>query len=74
MLLTLVLVRCITEAPMRADGILSWSTFVHVLLLAMACHFVRASRSGGARSPGLEEAGACRAWAPGRSGVAFDAR
>jgi len=74
MLLTLVLVRCITEAPMRADGILSWSTFVHVLLLAMACHFVRASRSGGARSPGLEEAGARRAWAPRRSGVAFDAR
>lgn len=43
-LLTLMLVRCVTEAPMRAEGILSWNTFVHVLLVAMACRFMRAPR------------------------------
>ena len=43
-LLTLMLVRCITEAPMRAEGILSWNTFVHALLLLTACHFLRNPR------------------------------
>lgn len=44
MLLMLMLVRCITEAPLRAEGILSWNTFVHVLLIVMACHHERAPR------------------------------
>ncbi|MBC8058889.1 MAG: O-antigen ligase family protein, partial [Rhizobiales bacterium] len=42
MLLMLVLVRCVTEAPLRAEGLLSWATFLHVLLLVAACHAVRA--------------------------------
>ncbi len=46
MLLMLMLVRGITEAPMRSEGVLSWSTFVHALLLAMACHAVRQPRRG----------------------------
>lgn len=43
MLMLLVLVRCVTEAPLRAEGLLSWATFLHVLLLVAACHAVRAS-------------------------------
>ena len=38
LLLMLMLVRWITEAPMRSEGLLSWSTFLHALLLAVACH------------------------------------
>ena len=49
MLLTLMLVRCVTEAPMRTEGILSWNTFVHVLLVVMACHFMRAPRPSAAQ-------------------------
>jgi len=59
-LLTLMLVRCVTEAPMRAEGILSWSTFVHVLLIVMACHFMRAPRPDAAqdrRRPASHERG-----------------
>ena len=52
MLLTLMMVRCITEAPMRAEGILSWNTFVHVLLLATACHFMRSARNEGRLNAG----------------------
>ena len=40
-LLILMLVRCITEAPMRAEGLLSWATFLHLLLLILACHALR---------------------------------
>ncbi len=39
--LILMLVRCITEAPMRAEGLLSWATFLHLLLLMLACHALR---------------------------------
>ncbi len=39
--LILMLVRCITEAPMRAEGLLSWATFLHLLLLLLACHALR---------------------------------
>lgn len=40
-LLILMLVRCITEAPMRVEGLLSWATFLHLLLLVLACHALR---------------------------------
>jgi len=48
LLLMLMLVRWITEAPMRSEGILSWSTFLHVLLIALACHHVREPRRAAA--------------------------
>lgn len=41
LLLLLMLVRCVTEAPMRGEGLLSWATFLHLLLLVVACHYVR---------------------------------
>jgi hypothetical protein len=40
-LLLLLLARCVTEAPLRSEGLLSWSTFLHVLLLTVACHHLR---------------------------------
>ena len=40
-LLVLLLARSVTEAPMRSEGLLSWSTFLHVLLLLVACHYMR---------------------------------
>ena len=40
-LLILLLTRCVTEAPLRSEGLLSWATFVHVLLMAVACHHMR---------------------------------
>ena len=46
MLLMLMLVQGISEAPMRSEGLLSWSAFLHALLLTMACHFVRAPSRG----------------------------
>ena len=45
MLLVLMLVRCVTEAPMSREGLLSWDTFLHVILFATACHYLRASGS-----------------------------
>ena len=45
-LLLLLLVRCVTEAPMRAEGLLSWPTFLHLLLLLSACHAMRSGRRG----------------------------
>ncbi len=63
MLLMLMLVRCVTEAPMRSEGILSWSTFLHGLLLAMACHYARqprrrlAARTDPARAGSASHAG-----------------
>lgn len=45
-LLVVVLARCVTEAPLRSDGVLSWSTFTNALLVILACHFLRAGRSG----------------------------
>jgi exopolysaccharide production protein ExoQ len=41
MLLLLMLVRCVTEAPLRVEGLLSWATFLHVLVLVLACHYLR---------------------------------
>ena len=70
LLLMLMLIRCITEAPLRTEGILSWSTFVHVLLMLMACHHERAApRRGVARPQGP----AATLSAP-RSEVVFDGR
>ena len=46
-LLLVLCARCVTEAPMRSEGLLSWSTFLHVLILVLACHFLRQP----ARSP-----------------------
>jgi exopolysaccharide production protein ExoQ len=40
-LLLLLLSRCVTEAPLRSEGLLSWSSFLHVLLLLVACHHLR---------------------------------
>jgi exopolysaccharide production protein ExoQ len=57
MLLMLMLVRCVTEAPMRSEGILSWSTFLHALLLVMACHYAREPR----RSPVADRVAAVHA-------------
>ena len=42
-LLILLLTRCVTEAPLRSEGLLSWATFVHVVLMAAACHHMRQS-------------------------------
>ena len=42
-LLLVLLARCATEAPMRSEGILSWSTFLLVLILVVACHYLRLS-------------------------------
>ncbi|MBC7938141.1 MAG: O-antigen ligase family protein, partial [Chitinophagaceae bacterium] len=51
MLMLLVLVRCVTEAPLRAEGLLSWATFLHVLLLVAACHAVREPAAPAVASP-----------------------
>ena len=40
-LLLLLLARCVTEAPMRSEGLLSWTSFLHVLLVVVACHHLR---------------------------------
>lgn len=45
-LLIVVLARCVTEAPLRSDGVLSWPSFTIVLLVMLACHFLRAGRAG----------------------------
>ena len=45
LLFMLMLVRCVTEAPMRSEGVLSWSTFLHALLMVMACHYARLPRA-----------------------------
>jgi O-antigen ligase len=49
MLLMLMLVLCVTEAPMRGEGLLSWTTFLQVLLVAMACWYVRAAQEAKSR-------------------------
>ncbi len=40
-LLVLLLARSVTEAPMRSEGLLSWATFLHLLLLLVTCHYMR---------------------------------
>lgn len=43
-LLLLLLARCVTESPLRSEGVLSWATFLHVLLLLAACQYLRQPR------------------------------
>ena len=43
-LLVVVLSRCVTESPLRVDGVLSWPTFTLVVLIMLTCHFMRAER------------------------------
>lgn len=40
-LLVLLLARCVTESPLRSEGLLSWATFLHLLLVLVACHHLR---------------------------------
>jgi exopolysaccharide production protein ExoQ len=44
-LLLVLLARCVTEAPMRSEGLLSWASFLHVLLVVVACHHLRQPRA-----------------------------
>ena len=53
-LYVLVFARCVTEAPLRTDGVQSWPTFTSVLLIMFACHFMR---NAGAGAPARERAG-----------------
>ena len=43
-LLVVVLSRCVTESPLRLDSVLSWPTFTLVVLIMLACHFMRAEQ------------------------------
>ena len=40
-LYVLVFARCVTEAPLRTDGVQSWPTFTSVLLVMFACYYMR---------------------------------
>lgn len=40
-LVVLLLARCITEASLRTEGLLTWTTFTNVLLVVCACHALR---------------------------------
>lgn len=40
-ILLLILVRSISEAPMRGEPILSWPNLMHTLLVLMSCHYLR---------------------------------
>ena len=40
-LLIILFARFVTEAPMRAEGPLSWSAFLHILVVVVACHALR---------------------------------
>lgn len=44
-LLIILFARFVTEAPMRAEGPLSWSAFLHILVVAAACHALRQARN-----------------------------
>lgn len=43
-LVLLLLARCITEASLRTEGLLTWATFTNVLLVVCACHALRQAR------------------------------
>lgn len=40
-LFVLFLVRCMTEASMRTESLLSWTNFTNILTLALACQYLR---------------------------------
>ena len=44
-LVVILLSRFVTEAPMRGEGPLSWSGFMHILIIVLGCHSLRASAS-----------------------------
>jgi O-antigen ligase len=54
-LLIIMLARFVTEAPMRSEGPLSWSMFLHVLVVVLACHFLRGRRALAAHSHGAAD-------------------
>jgi exopolysaccharide production protein ExoQ len=37
----LIIVRCVTEAPLRADSVLSWPTLTLAILVLFGCYFLR---------------------------------
>jgi len=63
-LLLVLLARCVTEAPMRSDGLLTWSTFLHVLIVVLACHYLRRPARerprGAVRAPSVPRLGNVR--------------
>ena len=71
-LVVLVFARCVTEAPLRVDGVQSWPTFTSVLLILFACHFLRGGTvvARAVERPAVPAAGARRsgdpvwAWTP----------
>ncbi len=66
----LVFARCMTEAPLRIDGVQSWPTFTSVLLIVFACHFMRGG-AGLSRAPARD---AKRAVESGVDGLGWVAR
>ncbi len=66
----LVFARCMTEAPLRIDGVQSWPTFTSVLLIVFACHFMRGG-AGLSRAPTRD---AKRAVESGVDGLGWVAR
>ena len=42
-LVIILLSRFVTEAPMRGEGPLSWSGFLHILIIVLGCHWLRSS-------------------------------
>ena len=72
-LLLLLLARCVTEAPLRSEGLLSWAAFVQVLLLAVACHHMRQpadALTSRAKSLPLPDGGARQQkWRPSRFSI-----
>jgi len=69
-LFVLIAVRCVTEASLRSDGLMTWSTFIQVLTVALACHGLRARR--GAALPATAVAKGAPA-APGASATSTPA-
>lgn len=67
-LVVLVFARCVTEAPLRIDGVQSWPTFTNVLLIVFACHFLRggsfAVRAPERAAPRVRPGGLAWGWSP----------
>jgi O-antigen ligase len=65
MLLMLMLVLCVTEAPMRGEGLLAWQTFLQLMLVIMACWHVRATHAARLARERLRADAAPRPASPG---------
>jgi exopolysaccharide production protein ExoQ len=63
-LLLLLVVRCVTEAPLSRGSLLSWDVFLHGLLMITACHHLRAESSSSQVDSG-------RPWHPAWSAAAM---